>query len=69
MLTPQDSYSVKILNSETLYCERYHNTFQNFFFFGEIGVWTQGLVLESRCSIACTTLPVHFALVILEMGS
>jgi hypothetical protein len=38
-------------------------------FFCGTGIWTQGFVLESRCSIFWATPPVHFAVIILEMGS
>jgi hypothetical protein len=41
------------------------------FFFDRTRVWTQpfALVKQSRCSTAWATSPVHFSLVILEMGS
>jgi hypothetical protein len=39
----------------------------HFFSFGGPGIWTQGL--QSRPSTVRATPPVHFALVILEMGS
>jgi hypothetical protein len=37
--------------------------------FGGTGVWTQGFVLVSRYSTTWAILPVHFALVVLEIGS
>jgi hypothetical protein len=39
-----------------------------FFFFCGTGVWAQILLLQSRVHFAEATPPVHFALVILEMG-
>jgi hypothetical protein len=40
-----------------------------FFFLSGTGVWNQGLHLQSRHCTAWVTPPIHFALVISEMGS
>jgi hypothetical protein len=40
-----------------------------FFFFGENGVWTQGFALAKQALYCLSHMCVHFALVILEVGS
>jgi hypothetical protein len=58
-LTPQT-------NKQTAYLSL---TILIFFLFGGTGVWPQGFILENQVLYAWATPPVHFVLVILEMGS